>query len=76
MNKLTLCDLYRAGRHEYRRHDGLMVAFGNDHVCGPFVQVWNPENGNDCEDLAVDVDRLFDGEKTVEMTFTQWVLLE
>lgn len=73
MNDLTTCDLYRAGRHEYRRRDGLIVAFGNDHVCGPFVQVWNP---TDCEELAVDVDGMFDGEQTVVMAFAQWVLLE
>lgn len=67
-------DLYRLGRHEMTRSDGLRVAFGNDHVCGVFVQVWNPANGNDCEDLLVDVDERFEGETVVREMYAEWVL--
>ncbi len=57
-------------RHEVI-HDNKGLAFGNDHACGEFLQIWrrptNPKErkeqdmyGPDDEDMLVNKDTLFD----------------
>ena len=72
----TLSDLYREGRTEYQRPDGLMVAFGRV-AYGIFVQVWNPDVC-DCygDDLIVNLYEEFDAKADIVTAFEQWVLLE
>jgi len=45
-------------RHEETLTNGVAIAYGLDHACGPFVQVWTPD---DDEVPHIDLDGMFDG---------------